>query len=54
MIRQVGLAKLRGKHMSDAVSTVYEALLSLRQGPTEKTPFVQLRGEPPTPQAAGG
>jgi DNA-binding transcriptional LysR family regulator len=30
MIRQVGLAKLRGKHMSDAVSAVYEALLSLR------------------------
>jgi DNA-binding transcriptional LysR family regulator len=45
MTRQIGLAKLHGKHMSHAVSTVYETLLSLRQEPTRKTPSVQLRIE---------
>jgi DNA-binding transcriptional LysR family regulator len=44
MTRQTGLVKLHGKHVTDAVSIVYGALLSLRQDPTNRAELVRQWG----------
>ena len=38
MFRQTGLVKLRSKHSTDAISIVYEALLTLRQSARRPMP----------------